>query len=73
MGAVNMNRFGARPWLGFSAAALVLSGTLARAAVPQKINFQGRLTDSSGNSLTGTYSIQFSLWDSLTTGTQRGI
>src|SRR5688572_20548 len=32
-------------------------------AAPRAISFQGRLTDSSSNPLTGTYSIQFSIWD----------
>ncbi|MBN1385007.1 MAG: hypothetical protein JW983_09030 [Elusimicrobia bacterium] len=33
------------------------------ADAPGRINFQGRLTDSSNNPLTGTYSIRFSIWD----------
>src|SRR3954465_4889177 len=32
-------------------------------AVPALLNFQGRLTDSSSNPLTGTYSITLSIWD----------
>lgn len=38
------------------------------AAVPQKMNFQGRLTDISGVSITGSESILFSIWDAVTSG-----
>ncbi len=43
--------------------------TLAH-AVPATIPFQGRLTDASGTALNGSYSIQFSLWNALTAGSQ---
>ena len=39
------------------------------AAVPQSMNFQGRLADSGGNPITGTKSIVFSIFDSATAGT----
>lgn len=42
----------------------------AYSAIPQKINFQGRLTDASGNPLTGSYPILFSIWDAGTAGAQ---
>ncbi|MDE1977133.1 MAG: hypothetical protein KGI84_07740 [Elusimicrobia bacterium] len=42
----------------------------AMAAFPSAINFQGRLTDASGNPITGTESIQFSIWNAATGGSQ---
>lgn len=42
--------------------------SLGAAAVPQKMNFQGRLTDISGVSITGSESIVFSIWDAVTVG-----
>jgi hypothetical protein len=40
--------------------------------VPNSMNFQGRLATPSGNSVPdGTYSIRFSLWSALTSGTER--
>ena len=38
------------------------------AQVPQKISYQGVLTDIDGNALNGDYSIQFSLWNQETAG-----
>ncbi|MBF0522506.1 MAG: hypothetical protein HQL24_05550 [Candidatus Omnitrophica bacterium] len=38
------------------------------ASVPHLINYQGRLTDTSGAPLTGSYSITFRLYDALTAG-----
>ena len=45
--------------------------TLAAAqTIPYKINFQGRLTDTSGNILTdGSYNIKFRLYDAVSSGT----
>lgn len=43
--------------------------TTASAAIPQKINYQGYLTDETGSPLTGTYAMEFRLFDSLTGGT----
>ncbi len=39
------------------------------AAVPHLINYQGRLTDTSGVPLNGSYSITFRIYDAETTGT----
>ncbi|HPO64083.1 MAG TPA: hypothetical protein PK762_13475, partial [Candidatus Kapabacteria bacterium] len=36
--------------------------------VPQKISYQGVLTDIDGNALNGNYNIQFSLWNDETAG-----
>jgi len=43
--------------------------TLIQAAVPQQINYQGRLTDAVGKPLDGTYTIRFYLYDAPTGGT----
>lgn len=44
--------------------------TDAAQTVPYKINFQGRLTDNSGNALAdGLYNIKFRLWTASTSGT----
>jgi hypothetical protein len=40
--------------------------------VASKISYQGRLTDASGNPLTGTYNLVFQLWDAVTGGNQVG-
>lgn len=40
--------------------------------VESKINYQGQLTDSAGNPLTGTYDMEFQFWDSATGGSQVG-
>src|SRR5438046_1667234 len=41
-------------------------------SVPYLINFQGRLTDNSGNVLTnGSYNVKFRLFDAATSGTNR--
>lgn len=40
--------------------------------VPYKMNFQGRLTDASGNAMAnGTYNMKFRIYDALTAGTQQ--
>lgn len=39
------------------------------AAVPQTINFQGRLTDANGNVLSGTVNLYFRIYDAETGGT----
>jgi hypothetical protein len=41
-----------------------MAGIVSAATVTQNINYQGKLADSSGNPLTGTYSITFKLYDS---------
>lgn len=43
--------------------AAVALASLATAEVPQRINYQGLLTDSSGNPVTGSYQIKFTIWD----------
>jgi hypothetical protein len=47
---------------------LVLA-VICYSAVPRLLNYQGKLTDSSGNPLTGQYKITFTIWDSPTGGT----
>ena len=44
--------------------------TTAMAAFPAAINFQGRLTDASGNAINGTESIVFSIWNAATSGSE---
>lgn len=40
--------------------------------VPYKMNFQGRLTDATGNAMpNGTYNMKFRIYDALTAGTQQ--
>ncbi len=51
--------------MAVTAVALVSSAT---AGVPQMINYQGRLTDAGGNPLTGQYSLQFTMYDSSSSG-----
>jgi hypothetical protein len=59
--------------------ALVLSllglSSLAHAqvsAVPNSLNFQGRLANASGTPVPdGTYSVRFSLWDAVSAGTEK--
>lgn len=66
-------------YLSVSLAALLALGTLALApafaqisAVPNSINFSGRLVTPSGNPVAdGTYSVRFSLHDALTGGTEK--
>lgn len=48
----------------------VIQPTAAAQSIPYKVNFQGRLTDNSGNILAdGYYNIKFRLYDALTAGT----
>lgn len=44
--------------------------TMAAAAVPSLINFQGKLLDTNGNPRNGTYSMTFSIWDAASGGSQ---
>lgn len=59
----------------FAVVAVFLTGLISpdasSAAVtpPNKMNFQGRLTDASGNPLTGTYDMQFKLYSAASGGT----
>ncbi len=57
----------------FGMSALLAPQTaIAAQTVPYKVNFQGRLTDSSGNILTdGFYNIKFRLFDAPTAGTNK--
>src|SRR3989338_5832469 len=45
--------------------------TVAYAAVPWMINYQGRLTDATGKSITGSYTMTFRLYDASTGGTEQ--
>jgi hypothetical protein len=45
-----------------------MAGIVSAATVSQNINYQGKLTDSSGNPLTGTYSITFKLYNVASEG-----
>ena len=44
--------------------------TVLSAAVPQTLNLQGKLTDSSDSALTGTYNMTFKIYDVVTGGTE---
>ncbi|MBM3134117.1 MAG: hypothetical protein FJZ89_02280 [Chloroflexi bacterium] len=46
---------------------VTLAGTVA-----SKISYQGRLTDTGGNPLNGSYNLLFQLWDDATAGSQVG-
>ena len=46
-----------------------IEGVLAASAVTSAINYQGLLTDSSGNPLSGTYTMTFKLYENATDGT----
>jgi hypothetical protein len=53
------------------AAFLLAAVAAAQQSVPPYVNYQGRLTDASGNPLaTGDYALKFTVWDSATGGTQ---
>jgi len=45
-----------------------IPGVQSYAAIPHLINYQGKLTDSSGTSLNGSYNITFRLYDAETAG-----
>ncbi|MFA5119284.1 MAG: hypothetical protein WC695_10665 [Candidatus Omnitrophota bacterium] len=48
--------------------AVVCPSAAIYAAVPELINYQGRLTDTSGQPLEGTYSLTFRIYDAETAG-----
>ncbi|MBN2088925.1 hypothetical protein JW964_04905 [candidate division KSB1 bacterium] len=48
---------------------LVLLTVSSQASVPQLINYQGKLSNSSGNPLSGNYAITFRIYDAATGGT----
>ena len=50
---------------------LVFSGSFVAAAIPQMINYQGMLTDNSGNPLTDTLNITFKIYNASSGGTLR--
>jgi len=47
----------------------IAGAAVSAASVTNSINYQGRLTDSSGSPLTGTYTMTFGLYDVSTGGT----
>ncbi len=53
------------------ALSFLAGSALAQTPVGTTFTYQGRLTDA-GNAPTGTYDMQFELWDSLSGGTQLG-
>ncbi len=46
--------------------------SLALAAVPGKISYQGKLTDDIGTALDGTYNMRFDFYDALAGGPHCG-
>jgi hypothetical protein len=65
--------------MGAVVVVLVFSGSSVFAAIPHLINYQGMLTDNSGNPLSGSYNLTFKIWtdttggSSLWTETQNGV
>jgi hypothetical protein len=57
----------------FGVSALLKPATAtAVQSVPYLVNFQGRLTDNSGNVLAdGSYNVKFRIWDNISAGTNR--
>ena len=49
----------------------IAGAAVSAASVTDSINYQGRLTDSSGSPLSGTYTMTFGLYDVSTGGTTR--
>ena len=48
---------------------VLVFGLLAEAQIPKKMNYQGYLTDSSGNPVNGSYNMVFSIYKTPTGGT----
>jgi len=48
---------------------ILLPSSIVYAAVPHLLNYQGRLTDSGGAPLNGTYALTFRIYDAETAGT----
>ena len=48
------------------------SGVTLAGIVASKISYQGRLTDTGGNPLNGSYNLLFQLWNDATAGSQVG-
>jgi len=60
-----------KAYIPFAAAVAVLVLTVpALADAPNLLNYQGRLTDLSGNPKNGTFSMQFAVYDSESGGNQ---
>jgi hypothetical protein len=55
---------------GLMGAGRLLAETLASTSVPEYVNYQGYLTDSGGNPISGTVALQFSIWDASSGGNQ---
>ncbi|MBI4060598.1 MAG: hypothetical protein HY403_04140, partial [Elusimicrobia bacterium] len=69
MGSPLNRRRRARAWLASALAVLQAFLPLAvDAAIPQRINYQGKLGDASGNPHNGTYSFRFELYSTETGG-----
>ncbi len=72
-------RFVLKTTLAAIALFLIVSGYSAFASIPHMINYQGMLTDNSGNPLSGSYNLTFKIWtdttggSSLWTETQNGV
>lgn len=49
---------------------MVITGGQAQAEIPAKINYQFRLTDSSGDPLPGTHTVRYAMFDAETGGTE---
>jgi hypothetical protein len=52
----------------FAFSFVLLISSLSTAQVPQLINYQGMLSDASGTASSGSYSIEFKIYDSATSG-----
>lgn len=48
----------------------LLADTLASSVVPEYVNYQGYLTDSGGNPISSSVTLQFSIWDASSGGNQ---
>ncbi len=48
----------------------LLANTLATNNSPESVNYQGYLTDSGGNPISSTVTLQFSIWDASSGGSQ---
>lgn len=48
----------------------LLAEALASDSVPESVNYQGFLTDSGGNPISSTVTLQFSIWDASSGGNQ---
>ncbi len=53
-----------------TAAFVAVLSAQALAQVPMLLNYQGRLTDPSGNPKNGTFTMQFAMYDAETGGNQ---